>query len=211
MRTTPCGMSGCAIRNAAALTISATPALSSAPSSVVPDAVTMSWPICAASAGLSASRRTAVRIVGQDEVAAVVARVDDGHDVRAAHFGRRVHVRDESDRRHCRSWSSSPGPSPSRSRARRAPRRASPSAVSSSTSSRWKTSCVAVLGTGRRALVRPRVEPHVAQEAFENVAHVRFNDSCHEDTKTRRCTSFSPKESLLRAFVSSCIGCVDCC
>ena len=36
-------------------TISATPALLSAPSSVVPDAVTMSWPICSPSYGMSAS------------------------------------------------------------------------------------------------------------------------------------------------------------
>ena len=41
----PCGISGWAIRCAAAVTISATPALLSAPSSVVPEAVTMSWPI----------------------------------------------------------------------------------------------------------------------------------------------------------------------
>ena len=45
IRTGPCGISGCAMRWAAAVMISATPALLSAPSNVAPDAVTMSWPI----------------------------------------------------------------------------------------------------------------------------------------------------------------------
>ena len=43
--TVPCGISGWAIRNSAAATTSATPALLSAPSSVVPEAVMMS-PLC---------------------------------------------------------------------------------------------------------------------------------------------------------------------
>ena len=45
MRTAPCGRPECDSRYSAAVMISATPALSSAPSSVVPEAVTMSWPI----------------------------------------------------------------------------------------------------------------------------------------------------------------------
>ena len=42
--TGPCGISGCATRCATAAMISATPALSSAPSSVVPSVVISSWP-----------------------------------------------------------------------------------------------------------------------------------------------------------------------
>jgi hypothetical protein len=60
MRIVPCGISGCWIRYSAAAMISATPALLSAPSSVVPDAVTMSLPICSSRSGLSARRITAV-------------------------------------------------------------------------------------------------------------------------------------------------------
>ena len=44
------------------------------------------------------------RIVRQHEIAAVVAAVDDRLDARAAHFRRRVDVRDEADRRHVRPW-----------------------------------------------------------------------------------------------------------
>ena len=40
----PCGSSGWAARYSTAAMISATPALSSAPSSVVPSVVTRSWP-----------------------------------------------------------------------------------------------------------------------------------------------------------------------
>ena len=40
------------------------------------------------------------RIVGQDQVAAVVAAMDDRLDAGAAHLRRRVDVRDEADRRH---------------------------------------------------------------------------------------------------------------
>ena len=58
IRTLPWRTSGCRRRYSAAVTISATPALSSAPSSVNPDAVTMSCPRCDASAGSSRSRST---------------------------------------------------------------------------------------------------------------------------------------------------------
>jgi hypothetical protein len=53
-----CSISGCAARYATAPMISATPALSSAPSSVVPSVVTMSCPTRAARIGFSAARST---------------------------------------------------------------------------------------------------------------------------------------------------------
>ncbi len=52
----PCLICGLSIRNFAASMISATPALLSAPSSVVPSVVTMSLPIWSASAGYSLAR-----------------------------------------------------------------------------------------------------------------------------------------------------------
>ncbi len=52
------GSVGVPVRYAIAAMISATPALSSAPSNVVPLLVTMSWPTRAASAGRSAGSRT---------------------------------------------------------------------------------------------------------------------------------------------------------
>ena len=57
--------------------ISATPALSSAPSSVVPSLVTMSWPTRAASAGSSAGSSTWLGSPGSTIGAAGVALVDD--------------------------------------------------------------------------------------------------------------------------------------
>src|SRR5438874_2261940 len=52
-------MSGCASRYSAAVTISATPALLSAPRSVIPEAVTMSSPMRSRSGAQSAMRRMA--------------------------------------------------------------------------------------------------------------------------------------------------------
>ncbi len=77
-RILPCGISGCAMRCAAAVTISATPALLSAPSSVVPDAVTMSWPVCSASAGSSVSRSTAAVSSGRTRSRPSYARCTSG-------------------------------------------------------------------------------------------------------------------------------------
>jgi hypothetical protein len=54
----PWAISGWRIRYSAAVTISATPALLSAPRRVVPEAVTMSLPIWSLSAGISPGRRT---------------------------------------------------------------------------------------------------------------------------------------------------------
>ena len=74
----------------------ATPALSSAPSSVVPLAVTMSSP------PLRPGRETAPAtarpaVVGQDEVAAGIVAMDDRLDARRVECRRRVHVRQERD------------------------------------------------------------------------------------------------------------------
>ena len=105
------------------VTISATPALLSAPSSVVPDAVTMSLPDLFGERRILGQPEHGVRRVGQHEVAAVVAAVDDRLHAGARHLRRRVDVRDESDRRHAGLAASWPESSPSRSRARRPPRR----------------------------------------------------------------------------------------
>ena len=75
------GSPGCGTRCSAAATISATPALSSAPSSVSPDAVTMSLPICVEQCGIVASAQDDGRIVGQHQIASVVAAVDERLDV----------------------------------------------------------------------------------------------------------------------------------
>ena len=53
--------------------ISATPALSSAPSSVVPSLVTSSWPTCSSSSGISFGRQHLRRVAREREVAALVA------------------------------------------------------------------------------------------------------------------------------------------
>ena len=52
------GSSGCAARYATAAITSATPALSSAPSSVSPLVVTMSWPTLGSSSGIVAGSST---------------------------------------------------------------------------------------------------------------------------------------------------------
>ena len=57
-RTVACVGSGFRSRNSTAVMISATPALSSAPSSVVPSLVTMSWPTRPTSAGESSESST---------------------------------------------------------------------------------------------------------------------------------------------------------
>ena len=80
--------------------ISATPDLSSEPSSVSPDAVMMSLPRCSGKLGVVGFAQHHRRIVGQHEIAPVVVRVDDGPHAGAADFGRRIHVRDEPDGRH---------------------------------------------------------------------------------------------------------------
>ena len=54
----------------------------------------------AAAPGCSAGAEHGGGIVGQHQVAAVVARVDDRHDVRARHLRRRVDVSEEANGRH---------------------------------------------------------------------------------------------------------------
>ena len=97
----PCGISGWRIRYSAAVTISATPALSSAPSSVRPDAVTMSLPMLrgqrpgfSLAAGPPTGRRAA-RGRGRRR-----RRWTSGRTSVPGHLRRRVHVRDEADDRH---------------------------------------------------------------------------------------------------------------
>ena len=80
--------------------ISATPDLSSEPSSVQPrrrDDVVAALFRELGVVGLAQHHR---RIVGQHEIAAVVVRVDDRAHVGAADLGRRVDVRDEPDDGH---------------------------------------------------------------------------------------------------------------
>ena len=86
-------------RYATAAMISATPALSSAPSSVVPSLVTMSWPTRAASAGSSAGSITWLGSPGRTIGAAGVVLVHDRDDARARRLGRRVDVGDQPDHR----------------------------------------------------------------------------------------------------------------
>ena len=92
------GSSGCAARCATAVTISATPALSSAPSSVSPLDVTMSWPARPPSSRRSAGSST-VPPFGQLDPAAVVVAVHDRLDRRARRVRARVDVGDEADDR----------------------------------------------------------------------------------------------------------------
>ena len=73
-----------------------------APSSVVPDAVTMSSPICSCECRDLREPEHGGRIVGQHEIAAVVRAVHDRLHAGAGHLRRRVDVRDETDRRHVR-------------------------------------------------------------------------------------------------------------
>ena len=98
MRSVGRGSSGCAARWATAAMISATPALSSAPSSVSPLEVTMSWPSLPASSGIAAGSRT-VSSRGSSIGAAVVGAVDDRLDPGAGRVGARVDVGDEPDDR----------------------------------------------------------------------------------------------------------------
>ena len=100
MRTGPCGISGCATRCSTAATISATPALSSDPSSVRPDAVTIVLPICVGQRRIVGRAQHGGGIVRQHEIAPVVAVVDDRPDVVSGHLRGRVDVRDEADDRH---------------------------------------------------------------------------------------------------------------
>ena len=78
--------------------ISATPALSSAPSSVSPLVVTTSWPALAASSGIAGWIEPSPGARKGDHAAVVVA-VDDRLDPRAGSLGTGVDVRDQADGR----------------------------------------------------------------------------------------------------------------
>ena len=81
----------------AAAMISATPALSSAPSSVVPSEVTMSWPTRSARSALVAGESTGA--AREHDLAAVVVAPDLRVDARRGRVRARVDVRDEADGR----------------------------------------------------------------------------------------------------------------
>ena len=81
-------------RYATAAMISATPALSSAPSSVVPSLVTMSWPTARASSVCSAGSRTWLRIARQDDRRSRVVPCTIGLTPVPGRLGRRVDMRD---------------------------------------------------------------------------------------------------------------------
>ena len=100
IRSGPCGSSGCATRYSTAAMISATPALSSAPSSVVPSVVTRSWPTWRAQLRELGGVEREVRIGGKRDPAAVVARDELRLHVRAADRRARVDVRDQAEHRH---------------------------------------------------------------------------------------------------------------
>ena len=92
------GSSGCAARYATAAITSATPALSSAPSSVSPLVVTMSWPT------LGGELRHPLRVehgavARERDHAAVVVAVDERLDARAGRVRAGVHVREQADHR----------------------------------------------------------------------------------------------------------------
>ena len=147
--------------------ISATPALSSAPSSVVPSLVTMSWPTRAASSGQLRRVEHLRRVARQHDRRAVVALVHDRVDARARGVGGRVHVGDQPDGRRARRRR---GGSRRRSRARSARRPSRPDARSSSTSSRERSSCLARARiASSRVLGGLGVDADVAQEALEHV------------------------------------------
>src|SRR3989304_811102 len=84
--------------------ISAMPALSSAPSNVVPSLVTRSWPIRSARAGSCTGcgprpgTAPLTRIALKPNRIATPALVDDRHDARTDDVRSRVHVCDEPDR-----------------------------------------------------------------------------------------------------------------
>ena len=83
----------------AAVTMIATPALSSAPSSVVPSLVTRSWPSLSASPGMSSGSSTCDGSPGSTIGSPSQAAVDDRRDPRAGRRRRRVDVGDQPDRR----------------------------------------------------------------------------------------------------------------
>ena len=94
---------------AAVSMITATPALSSPPRSVVPSVVMIVLPRSLASSGLSAGQHLA-RVARQDDVLAIVAGMDNGLDPDATCFRRGVHMGDPGDDRRgpldrARGWS----------------------------------------------------------------------------------------------------------
>ena len=120
MRARARGTSGCSISHLAAAMISATPALSSAPRSVVPSEVTMSWPTRSARSSLVAGESTwAAR---EHDLAAVVVPPDLRLDARRGRVRARVDVRD-AGRRSGRRRGRPARASRRRSRARSARRR----------------------------------------------------------------------------------------
>ena len=87
----PCGISGCSTSQAAVSMMTATPALSSAPNSVVPSVVMIVRPRRAASSGFSAARMTAARSPGNRFASGIIAnhlRIDAG----GGRFRRRVEM-----------------------------------------------------------------------------------------------------------------------
>ena len=82
--------------------ISATPALSSAPSSVVPSLVTMSWPTRRASSGTWSGSMTSFSSPGSTIRAAGVTLVNDRGDAGARRLGGGVDMGDEPDHRRVR-------------------------------------------------------------------------------------------------------------
>ena len=158
---------GCAARYATAAITSAMPALSSAPSSVSPLVVTMSWPSFAVSSGIrsGSSTRAAAR---QLDRAAVVAAVHERLDAGAGLVGARVQMRQQADRRRARHVAGRASPSRSRSRPDRRVAEPEPHAAprpAAAPSSSWP-------GRARRLRVRAvrlRVDADVADEAVEHV------------------------------------------
>ncbi len=96
----PCFTSGLLMKKCAASMISATPALLSAPSSVVPSVVMMSLPIWFFSAGVLGEADHLAGIARQRDVAAAIVLHHLRLDVLAGDVGRGVHVRAEADHRH---------------------------------------------------------------------------------------------------------------
>ena len=169
------------------------PALSSAPSSVVPDAVTMSWPIVRGERadtrrrGARPTDRRAARDRGRRS-----ARCTIGRTSCARHLRRRVDVRDEADHRHVQLGRRR------RNRRhdvavlvhRRVVEAEGPQLVDEQAQ---QHQLARRAGKGVDAFVRARVDHHVAKEAFESgCAHAgdssgRCRDHGRTDAPSRSC------------------------
>lgn len=97
IRILPCFTSGCFIRYSAAVMISATPALSSAPNSVVPSVVIKVCPLEESQLRKICQRHR--QLLVQTDISPIVIFNDTGMDIGPTHIGTRIDMRDKTDHR----------------------------------------------------------------------------------------------------------------